>query len=287
MMQLPPDLLLKRDQLLDLLVSHQSCAVAFSAGVDSTVVAKAAALALGSRAVAITATSPSLAQGELEEAIELADRIGIRHVVIKSHEISKPEYVRNAPDRCYHCKTELYEQLGQMREELDVKVIVNGTNQDDWGDYRPGLRAADEHTVQSPLAECRLTKGEVRQLAEHWDLPVWNKPAMPCLASRIAYGEEVTADRMRMIDSAEQFLRDQGIREVRVRYHRNELARIEVPVSELARFADQQLRELLLRTFKDIGFQYVTLDLEGFRSGSLNAVLPLESLKGQRPDREA
>ena len=267
-----------RAQLLSTIRGYGPSAVAFSAGVDSTVVAKAAQLALGDQAVAVTASSPSLASGELEQAIALAKQIGIRHHIIRTDEITDPRYVENAPNRCYYCKSELYSQLDKLTATLNVTTVLNGVNVEDLSDYRPGLEAANEHRVRSPLAECGVTKSQVRALAEEWQLPVWDKPAMPCLASRIAYGEEVTVDRMLMIDRAEQFLRSRGMPEVRVRYHRDGLARIEVPVAQLIRLTDDALRTELLAVCEKLGFKFVTVDIAGFRSGSLNAVIPLESL---------
>ena len=257
----------------------ESCAVAFSGGIDSTVVAKAAQLALGDRAVAVTGTSASLAAGELEEAERLARLIGIRHEVIATQEFDDPDYLRNAQDRCYHCKTELYTRLDGLAESLNVAVTLNGANLDDRGDYRPGMIAATEHRVRSPLLECELTKADVRQIAAHWDLPTWDKPASPCLSSRIAYGEDVTPERVAMIDRAEQFLRQQGLRELRVRYHKGDLARIELPIIALQRFCQPPLQAEIVQFFKSLGFKFITLDLEGFRSGSLNQMLPVESLK--------
>lgn len=267
----------KRERLVGLLRSLESCAVAFSAGVDSTVVAKAAQVALGERAVAVTGVSASLAEGELDEARRLAALIGIRHEVIETGEVEQEQYVRNAPDRCYHCKTELYTQLDGLGERFGVKWVVNGANADDGGDYRPGMRAAAEHHVRSPLAECGFTKQDVRALAADWELPVWDKPASPCLSSRIAYGEEVTPQRLAMIDRAEQYLRSLGLREVRVRYHRGDVARIEAPLEALATLCRDDVRKPLAAHFKTLGFRFVTLDLEGFRSGSLNALVPLEA----------
>jgi uncharacterized protein len=272
------ELTAKRDALLELIGGYESCAVAFSGGIDSTVVAKAAQLALGPRAVAVTGTSASLAAGELEEARELARLIGIRHEVIATDEFSNPDYLRNAPDRCYHCKTELYTQIEGLAERLGVAVVLNGANLDDLGDYRPGMNAAAEHGVASPLAECGFRKGDVRALAAEWELPTWDKPAAPCLSSRVAYGQEVTPERLAMIDQAEQFLREVGLRMLRVRYHGGDVARLEVPLDALAKLCDATLREQLVARLKSIGFKYVTLDLEGFRSGSLNALVPIESL---------
>lgn len=268
----------KREQLLALLRSFDSCAVAFSAGVDSTVVAKAAQLTLGENSTAVTGTSASLASGELDEAKSLAEHIGIRHVVIATDEFANTSYTQNAADRCYHCKTELYTQLDGLTEQLGVQVVLNGANVDDASDYRPGMKAASEHSVRSPLAECGFTKTDVRALAEYWGLPIWDKPATPCLSSRVAYGEEVTPERLRMIDSAEQLLRDQGFRNVRVRYHRGDLARIEVAAEEITKLITADTRLRLAEQLRQFGFKFVTIDLEGFRSGSLNSLVQLASL---------
>lgn len=270
-----PTIAEKREHLLSLIRSFESCAVAFSAGVDSTVVANAAHVALGDKAVAVTGTSASLASGELDDAKSLAERIGIRHIVVSTDEFANSSYTQNAPDRCYHCKTELYTQLDGLTERLGVSVVLNGANVDDASDYRPGMKAATEHAVRSPLAECGFTKADVRALAEHWELPVWDKPATPCLSSRVAYGEEVTPERLRMIDRAEQLLRAQGLRNVRVRYHRGDLARIEVPADEIAKFIPADTRSLLAEQMRQLGFKFVTIDLEGFRSGSLNSLVQL------------
>lgn len=276
---LPPDLAAKRDRLLETLRGYGSCAVAFSGGVDSAVVAQAAQLALGERAVAVTGTSASLAEGELAAAQELARQIGIRHEVISTDEFASADYQRNAPDRCFHCKTELYTRLEGMLASIGMSVIANGANWDDRGDHRPGMSAASEHAVRSPLLDCQITKDEVRRLAAAWRLPVWDKPASPCLSSRVAYGEAVTPERVAMIDRAEQFLRRHGLRELRVRYHGGDLARLEVPLSELPRLADPPLREALVAELRSLGFKYVTLDLEGFRSGSLNQVIAVDQLR--------
>jgi uncharacterized protein len=253
--------------------------VAFSGGVDSAVVAKAAVLAFGERAVAVTAVSPSLATGELESAQSLAREIGIRHEQILTTEFSNPNYVRNAQDRCYHCKSELYDQLDVLRNKHPASLILNGANLDDAGDYRPGMRAAAEHCVRSPLLECKIDKATVRALASHWDLPVWNKPAMPCLSSRVAYGEEVTPERLRMIDGAEQFLQSHGFSELRVRYHKGDLARIEVPIDDVARLTAEPLRAALTEKLESLGFKFVTIDLKGFRSGNLNSLIPVDALR--------
>ena len=262
-----------RDRLLQCIEKVGSCAVAFSGGVDSAVVAKAAQVALGKHAVAVTGVSASLASGELAEACAVAEQIGIRHEILQTRELENPDYTENSPRRCFHCKSELYTQMQQKLSEWEVTSILNGANLDDRGDYRPGLEAATEWNVQSPLAECGMRKEDVRRLAEYWKLPIWNKPATPCLSSRVAYGEEVTPERLAMIDSAEKFLRDAGYGTVRVRYHAGDLARVEVPVDRIGPLAAAAERQRLIAELQKIGFRYICLDLEGFRSGSQNLVL--------------
>src|SRR3954468_9662621 len=278
MAELSEAVLGKRQQLLSLLRSYGRCAVAFSGGVDSAVVAKAAQVALGDAAVAVTGTSAALAEGEAEGARRLAELIGIRHLEIRTDEFANPQYVANNPDRCYHCKTELYSQLGQLKQKLGVNVVVNGANADDLGDYRPGMRAAGEHDVLSPLAECGLTKQEVRQLAADWDLPVAEKPATPCLSSRIAYGLTGPPERLGRIDRAEQILRSLGFHELRVRLHADDLARIEVPIAEISKFSEPDVRRSIVEHFEQLGFKFVTLDLAGFRSGGFVKLVPSEML---------
>jgi len=273
-----------RDRLVETLKSYGKIAVAFSGGVDSAVVARAAFEALGDQAVAVTAVSDSLAAGELEEAEALAKRIGIKHRVIRTEEFADPNYLRNNPDRCYFCKSELYGRLSGLAEALGVELVVSGANQDDAGDHRPGMKAAGEHGVRHPLLECGLKKEDVRALARAWGLPTWDKPATPCLSSRIAYGEQVTPERVRMIDQAEIWLRSRGFKLLRVRLHKGELARIEVPLDELPRLLSPEIRSALIPVFRELGFKFVTIDLEGFRSGSLNTLVPTEALlRGGKP----
>ncbi|WP_460166595.1 ATP-dependent sacrificial sulfur transferase LarE [Thermostilla marina] len=277
--ELSPELVIKRDRLLDLLRSYGSCAVAFSGGLDSTVLAKAAQIALGDRAVAVTGVSASLASGELDECVALAKQIGIRHEILETEELTSDAYRRNDADRCYYCKSELFDKVEDIAKRLGVAVVLDGSNRDDEGEHRPGMRAAREKKVRSPLAECDLTKAEIRALAKHWGLPTWDKPATPCLSSRIAYGEEVTAERLAMIDKAERFLRKEGFEPLRVRYHRGDVARIEVAPEDIPRFVEPGFREKVVEVLTDAGFKFVSLDLRGFRSGSLNNILPVEALE--------
>lgn len=275
-----PALIAHRDQLLETLRGYGRVAVAYSGGVDSAVVAQAAFAALGASVVAVTAVSDSLAGGELEEAQALALRIGIAHRVIHTEEFADPNYLRNNPDRCYFCKSELYGRLAGLLGALNADVIVSGANADDSGDHRPGMRAATENGVRHPLQECGLTKDDVRALARAWGLPTWDKPATPCLSSRIAYGEEVTPERVRMIDQAEGWLRETlNLRVLRVRYHKGDLARVEVPADDVSRLLAPEVRAPMVAVFRALGFKFVTVDLEGFRSGSLNAVIPIEMLQ--------
>ena len=274
------ELLTKRNALLARFAGYGRVAVAFSGGVDSAVVARAAFEACGENAVAVTAVSLSLASGELEEARQIAALIGIRHVVLETQEFENESYLANPANRCYFCKTELYSRLESRLSELDADVICNGANLDDQGDYRPGMTAAKEHAVRSPLIEAGLTKADVRELAKHWSLPCWDKPAMPCLSSRIAYGVAVTPERVARIDGAESFLRREfGLREFRVRCEANDLARIEIALGEVTPLLSQTTFERISRELRSLGFRCVTLDLEGFRSGNLNALVPLETLR--------
>ncbi len=266
----------KRDALLNWLGELPGAAVAFSGGVDSAVVAQAAFLALGSRAIAITADSPSVPRSEIALAREVATRIGIAHRVVNTNEFENPDYTRNAGDRCYFCKSELYSRIQTLLPELGFEIILSGANLDDLGDYRPGLIAAAERGIRHPLQEAKFTKADVRSLAKHWNLPVWDKPASPCLSSRLAPGLAVTPERTLRVELGEAFLKTLGLCEARVRYHEGELARVEVPNSDLSRFLDPELRTALAKKLKELGFKYVSLDLEGFRSGGLNDLISLD-----------
>lgn len=267
-----------RELLVERLRELSSCVVAFSGGVDSAVVAKAAQLALKDRAVAVTGVSASLAEGELEAARRVAQAIGIRHETLATHEFDDAEYLANEPNRCWHCKDELYRQLAPWARRHGYRWIANGTNADDLGDFRPGLRAAEEHRVRSPLAECGFGKQTVRELARLWELQVWDKPAMPCLSSRVVYGLEITSERLARIDQAERLLRELGLANVRVRCHHDELARLEVELADLPALCAANVRPRVVERLRELGFRYVTLDLEGFRSGSFQQLVLAEKL---------
>ncbi len=280
---LSPELHARCERLLEVLRGLERVVVAFSGGIDSTVVAQAARLALGDRALAVTADSPSVPRAEIAEARRLAERIGIAHRVVRTEEFARPAYVRNDGTRCYYCKDELYGQLERLLPELGGATVCSGANLDDRGDYRPGLVAAAEHGVRHPLQEAGFTKADVRALARHWDLPTWDKPASPCLSSRLAPGVAVTPERTARVEAAEAYLHGLGLRELRVRLHEGELARVEVPAEALSRLAEPAVREPLVEYLKGLGFRFVTLDLEGFRSGSLNALVSLENKRLYSP----
>jgi uncharacterized protein len=259
----------KDTRLAAILAGLERVIVAYSGGVDSALLAAAAHETLGPNAVAVTAVSPSLARRELADATELARSFGWNHRTVATHEIDRAEYTRNSADRCYWCKSELFDVLDPLAEEMRA-TIATGTNLDDLSDYRPGLRAARERSVRTPLAEAGLTKSDVRTLSAARGLPTADKPASPCLASRFAYGVPVTSEGLKRIERAEEIVRALGFDELRVRDH-GDLARIEVPSEAIDRVTEQ--RAMIERELKAIGFTYVTVDLGGFRSGSLNASL--------------
>jgi pyridinium-3,5-biscarboxylic acid mononucleotide sulfurtransferase len=264
----------KLERMREILRSLSPVAVAFSGGVDSVFVLKVAVDTLGVKNVlAVTGDSPSVPQRDREEAKRLAVSFGVEHLLIDPGEFGKAEYLSNPTDRCYFCKDALYERIQPLLAERGLRAIVSGTNADDLGDYRPGLTAAKEHFVREPCAEAGLTKADIRALSAEMGLPTADKPASPCLSSRVPYGEPITPEKLRMIDRAETFLRKKlGVPECRVRHH-GDLARIEVPVEWIERLAAPALRARLDAEFRAIGYKYVSLDLRGFRSGSLNEVI--------------
>jgi pyridinium-3,5-biscarboxylic acid mononucleotide sulfurtransferase len=273
---LTPELLAKRDRLIGILADLPSVAVALSGGIDSALMAAAAFKVLGDHAIALTADSPSVPRSDLADAERVAKLIGIRHQILRTREFDNPDYLKNDGSRCYFCKSELYTRIEAVLPELGIKTVVSGANLDDLGDYRPGLIAASEHQVRHPLQEAGFTKADVRALAQAWGLPVWDKPASPCLSSRVAPGLAVTPERTQRIEAAENFLKQAGFRECRVRYHEGDLARVEVPSQEVSRLMAEPLREELTQYLRQLGFRYVTIDLEGFRSGNLNNLIPIE-----------
>ena len=264
----------KERALREILAGLDGVVVAFSGGVDSAYLACVARAELGDRALCITADSPSYPRRHRDLALRLVSQLGLRHEFIQTHEMERPEYRANPENRCYFCKQELYGQLTRIARDRGFAAIVDGNNADDRGDYRPGRDAARQFGVRSPLDEVGLTKTEIRQLSRAAGLPTWDEPASACLSSRIPYASEVTGDKLRAIDSAENLLRDLGFRVCRVRHH-GDTARLEIDPSDMPRALDDQVRATILHELRALGFRYVTLDLQGYRTGSLNEVLTL------------
>ena len=268
----------KLERLNDLLRQTEGVLVAFSAGVDSTFLLKVAHTALGERAVALTAASPTAPPGELEAAKEFAAILGCRHVVLDSHELANPSFQQNPVNRCFFCKDELYRICHEQADRLGIGVVVDGTNLDDLKDHRPGLKAAKEWGIRHPLVEAEMTKDDIRRYSRELGLPTWDKPSSPCLSSRFPYGTEINLERLKQIGACELFMKGLRFREFRVRYH-GDLARIEVAANEFDRLFEKETREAIIGKFKEVGFSYVSLDLQGYRTGSLNEVLKTKTIR--------
>ena len=258
----------KLENLKAYLLSLGSVAVAYSSGVDSTFLLKVAHDVLGDKAIAVTATSSSFPKRESNEAADFCKAHGIKQITVVSEELNIPEFRHNAVDRCYHCKKELFTKIIELAKQNGVSYVCEGSNMDDNGDYRPGLKAVAELGIKSPLRECELYKEEIRTLSKQMNLPTWDKPSFACLASRFAYGEEITVQKLKMVEKAEQTLLDHGFKQLRVRIHGENLARIEVLPAELEKLLS--MRDTVIKSLKAAGFTYITMDLQGYRTGAMN-----------------
>ena len=275
----------KIDALRGLIRDMGSVLVAFSGGVDSTFLAKVAFDALGEKTAAVTARSETYPEFEFDEAVSLAQRIGIRHEVIHTEELGIDGFRDNPPERCYYCKRELFGKLCAMAAEMEIEHVADGSNADDVDDFRPGMKATRELGVRSPLREAGLTKEEIRRASRALGLPTWDKPPYACLSSRFPYGEPITPEGVRQVGKAEEFLRGLGLRQLRVRHH-GDTARIEVPPDEIASLAAADTRRAIVEQLKALGFTYVTLDLEGYRTGSMNEILDEQTLRAHEANED-
>ncbi|MFC2045726.1 ATP-dependent sacrificial sulfur transferase LarE [Chloroflexota bacterium] len=262
--------------LQDVIKSTGSLLIAFSGGVDSTLLLKVARDTLGDKVVAVTARSLTYSTDEFNEAREIADGLGVKHITIVSEELDIPGFSDNPPDRCYYCKKELFSKLIETARQEGLNYVADGCNLDDDNDFRPGTRAAIELGIRSPLKEAGLTKEDVRSLSKKLGLPTWNKPALACLASRFPYGNAITREGLEMVSQAEDFLHGLGLKQLRVRHYDN-LARIEVPVEDIEQIFSKDLRTRIVAKLKEIGYTYITLDLQGYRSGSMNETLGMKT----------
>ncbi|GAB4269383.1 ATP-dependent sacrificial sulfur transferase LarE [Thermincola ferriacetica] len=263
----------KLSELKNIVAAFDSAVIAFSGGCDSTLLAKVAHDVLGSKALAVTAVSPTYTQAEIEEAKKLADSLGLNHMIIYTNELENPDFVSNPPERCYYCKKELMSQLRELARSKNIEIILDGANADDRHDFRPGQKASKELGVRSPLQEVGLTKAEIRALSRELNLPTWNKPSLACLASRIPYGTKITRENLDRVGKSEEFLLSQGFVPVRVRDY-GPTARIEILPDQFTSMISK--KDVVLRKLKELGYIYITLDLAGFRSGSMNEVISKE-----------